>query len=96
MVLKEDSAPEDMLKSLFHVSYLYWLERNLGSEPRGIVEDCGRGGRLRISLDYAQREFGHAQLDGHRLGWTTDGLIARPLPNRIRLGGVEPSLAGGS
>ncbi|CAA6669488.1 unnamed protein product [Spirodela intermedia] len=68
----------------------------LGSEPRGVAEDCGRGGRLRMSLDYVQREFGHAQLDGWRLGWTTDGLIARPLPNRIRLGGVEPSPVGGS
>ena len=91
MVLREESRPEDMLKSLFHVSYLYWLERNLGSEPRGIVEDCGRAGRLRMSLDYAQREFVHVQDDGRRLGWAMEGLIARPLPTRIRLGGVESS-----
>ncbi|XP_078437689.1 root UVB sensitive-like protein (Protein of unknown function, DUF647) [Wolffia australiana] len=89
VVLKEESTPADMLKSLFHVSYLYWLERNLGSEPGGIEADCGRGGRLRISLEYAQREFGHVQTDSRRLGWAADGLIARPQPARIRLGRAD-------
>lgn len=83
VILKEVASPEDMLKSLFHVNYLYWLERNIGIEPRSIADECRPGGRLQISLDYIQREFIHAKCDGSQCGWLTDGLIARPLPNRI-------------
>ncbi|KAJ0970976.1 hypothetical protein J5N97_018935 [Dioscorea zingiberensis] len=88
VILKEGSSPQDMIKSLFHVNYLYWLERNMGFESRGIADDCSPGGRLRISLNYVQREFSHVQHDGSECGWVTDGLIARPLPNRIRPGHV--------
>lgn len=86
VLLKEKSSPHDMLKSLFHVNYLYWLERNVGIKSRGAVNDCMLGGKLQISLDYVQREFSHIQYDGQLAGWVTDGLIARPLPNRIRPG----------
>ncbi|KAH7687072.1 Root UVB sensitive family protein [Dioscorea alata] len=86
VMLKESSSPLDMIKSLFHVSYLYWLERNMWFESRGIADECRPGGRLEISLDYVRREFNHIQRDGSERGWATDGLIARPLPNRIRLG----------
>ncbi|KAL6001756.1 hypothetical protein ACLOJK_041734 [Asimina triloba] len=86
VILKEGCAPHDMLRSLFHVNYLYWLERNVGIESRGVAGDCSPGGRLDISLDYVKREFDHVKHDGLLVGWVTDGLIARPLPNRIRLG----------
>ncbi|KAL7187887.1 hypothetical protein ACSBR1_037856 [Camellia fascicularis] len=93
VILKESSLPQDMLKSLFHVSYLYWLEKNAGIKTRSMVDDCRPGGKLQISLEYIQREFNHVKNDGQLAGWATDGLIARPLPNRIRLGcassGVE-------
>ncbi|KAE8727438.1 Protein root UVB sensitive 1 [Hibiscus syriacus] len=75
---------QDMLKSLFQVNYLYWLERNAGIESRGASNDCRQGGRLRISLEYVQREFNHVKMDSESVGWVTDGLIARPLLNRIR------------
>ncbi|GMJ12558.1 ROOT UVB SENSITIVE 1, WEAK AUXIN RESPONSE 3 [Hibiscus trionum] len=84
VVLKESCCPQDMLKSLFQVNYLYWLERNAGIESRGASNDCRQGGRLQISLEYAQREFNHVKVDSESVGWATDGLIARPLPNRIR------------
>ncbi|KAI0501111.1 hypothetical protein KFK09_019329 [Dendrobium nobile] len=83
VILKEDSSPEDMLKSLFHVNYLYWLEQNVGIAPKSISDECTSGGRLQISLDYIQREFIYIRRDGLQCGWLTDGLIARPLPNRI-------------
>ncbi|KAK1273339.1 hypothetical protein QJS04_geneDACA018995 [Acorus gramineus] len=86
VILKESSSPQDMLKSVFHVNYLYWLERNAVLERRTIAEDCKPGGRLRVSLDYMRREFNYVQQDGQVLGWVTDGLIARPLPTRIRVG----------
>ncbi|KAK8945969.1 hypothetical protein KSP40_PGU008109 [Platanthera guangdongensis] len=86
VILKEDCSAEDMLKSLFHVSYLYWLERNVGMERKSIANECGAGGRLQISLEYAQREFVHAKHDGSQCGWLTDGLVANPLPNRVHLG----------
>ncbi|GLT29983.1 hypothetical protein SLA2020_048100 [Shorea laevis] len=88
VVLKESSSPQDMLKSLFQVNYLYWLERNAGIEASNASTDCRPEGRLQISLDYVQREFNHANIDSESVGWLTDGLIARPLPNRIRLGYV--------
>ncbi|TYJ23078.1 hypothetical protein E1A91_A08G166900v1 [Gossypium mustelinum] len=84
VVLKESCSPQDMLKSLFQVNYLYWLERNAGIESRGASNDCRQGGRLQISLEYVQREFNHVKIDSESVGWVTDGLIARPLPNRIR------------
>lgn len=86
VILKESSLPQDMLKSLFHVSYLYWLEKNAGIKTMSMVDDCRPGGKLQISLEYIQREFNHVKNDGQLAGWATDGLIARPLPNRIRLG----------
>lgn len=84
VVLKEDSSPQDMLKSLFHVNYLYWLEKNAGILATNPGRDCRVGGRLRMSLEYVQREFNHARDDAESAGWVTVGLIARPLPNRIR------------
>ncbi|ONI32183.1 hypothetical protein PRUPE_1G352800 [Prunus persica] len=88
VVLKETSSLQDMLRALFHVNYLYWLEKNAGYEARGTSADCKPGGRLQISLEYVQREFNHVKNDGESMGWVTDGLIARPLPNRVRLGYV--------
>lgn len=86
MVLKEGYSPKDMLKSLFHVNYLYWLEKNVGIESKGAEDDCRPGGKLRISLDYVQREFDHVNHDGSLSGWIVDGLVARPLPCRVRPG----------
>ncbi|XP_028795238.1 protein root UVB sensitive 1, chloroplastic [Neltuma alba] len=88
VVLKDNCSPQDMLKALFQVSYLYWLEKNAGIEGRGTVDDSKPGGRLQLSLDYVEREFNHARNDGESVGWVTDGLIARPLPNRIRPGNM--------
>ena len=89
VVLKENCSQQDMLKALFQVNYLYWLEKNAGIEGRGSLYDCKPGGRLQLSLDYAEREFDHARNDGESVSWITDGLITRPLPNRIRLGNTE-------
>ncbi|KAG7633429.1 Root UVB sensitive family [Arabidopsis suecica] len=86
VMLKESSTPQDMLRSLFQVNYLYWLEKNAGIEPASTYSDCKPGGRLHISLDYVRREFEHAKEDSESVGWVTEGLIARPLPTRIRLG----------
>lgn len=86
VVLKESSSSHDMLKSLFHVNYLYWLEKNVGIKSLGASDDCRPGGKLQISLEYVQREFGHVKCDGELAGWATEGLIARPSPNRIRPG----------
>ncbi|KAL5807613.1 hypothetical protein ACOSQ4_030346 [Xanthoceras sorbifolium] len=89
VVLKENALPQDMLKSLFQVNYLYWLERNAGIVARSAAADCRPGGRLQITLEYVQREFDHVRNDSASVGWVTDGLIARPLPNRIRPGSVD-------
>ncbi|PON82228.1 Root UVB sensitive family [Trema orientale] len=88
VVLKESCSQHDMLKALFHVNYLYWLEKNAGIEARSASLDCKPGGRLQMSLDYVEREFNHVKNDGELVGWATDGLIARPLPNRVRPGSV--------
>nr|GEW79197.1 protein root UVB sensitive 1, chloroplastic [Tanacetum cinerariifolium] len=84
VILKDVCSPQDMLKSMFHVSYLYWLEKNVGLNSIGISDDCGPGGMLQISLEYVEREFNHAKRDGELAGWVTDSLIARPKPHRIR------------
>ncbi|TKY70208.1 root UVB sensitive 1 [Spatholobus suberectus] len=86
VVLKENCSQQDMLKALFQVNYLYWLEKNAGIGGKGALNDSKPGGRLHISLDYVEREFNHVKNDAEFLGWVLDGLIARPLPNRIRLG----------
>lgn len=91
VVLKESSSPQDMLKSVFQVNYLYWLERNAGIEASGACSDCRLGGRLQISLEYVQREFNHVKIDSESVGWVSDGLIARPLSNRIYPGYVGES-----
>lgn len=85
-MLKENCSQQDMLKALFQVNYLHWLEKNAGIGGRGALVDSKPGGRLHVSLDYVEREFTHVKNDGESAGWVTDGLIARPLPNRIRLG----------
>ncbi|XP_057758616.1 protein root UVB sensitive 1, chloroplastic isoform X1 [Arachis stenosperma] len=91
VVLKESCLPLDMLKALFQVNYVYWLEKNAGIVGRGVVNDSKPGGKLHMSLDYVTREFDLVRSDGESVGWTTDGLIARPLPNRIRLGNMASS-----
>lgn len=88
VVLKESCSGQDMLKALFQVNYLYWLEKNAGLKARGTSDDCRTGGLLHISLEYMQREFRHVRNDSVAIGWVVDGLIARPLPNRISLGNV--------
>ncbi|KAI3468525.1 hypothetical protein Pfo_025188 [Paulownia fortunei] len=93
VVLKESSSPQDMLKSLFQVCYLYWLERNAGIKSSTIIDDCKPGARLQLSSEYVQREFNHVKNDGEVAGWVVDGLIARPLPNRVRIGNETASLA---
>lgn len=93
IVLKEGSTLQDMLKSMFHVCYLYWLEKNAGINSSSTRDDCKPGGRLQMSLDYVQREFNHVRNDGEAAGWVTDGLIARPLPNRISIGYATASSA---
>lgn len=83
VMLKESASPVDMLKAVFHVNYLHWLERNAGITARNASNDCRPGGRLQMSLEYVEREFNHVKYDGELAGWLTDGLIARPLTNRI-------------
>ncbi|EEF42558.1 conserved hypothetical protein [Ricinus communis] len=91
VVLKESCSAQDMLKALFQVNYLYWLERNAGLDARGTSADCRSGGRLQVSLEYMQREFSHVRNDSISVGWVADGLIARPLPNRIYPGDLVAS-----
>ncbi|XP_050230870.1 protein root UVB sensitive 1, chloroplastic [Mercurialis annua] len=93
VVLKESYSVQDMLKALFQVNYLYWLEKNAGLESRGTSADCKLGGRLQISLEYMQREFIHVRNDSVAMGWVADGLIARPLPNRICAPNLATSVA---
>ena len=52
-------------------------------ESGSAADECKPGGRLHISFDYVQREYGHIKYDGLQSGWITDGLVARPLPTRI-------------
>ncbi|KAL2517304.1 Protein root UVB sensitive 1 [Abeliophyllum distichum] len=94
VVLKESSSPQDMLKSLFQVNYLYWLEKNAGIKSSNTRDDCRPGGRLQISLDYVLREFNHVKNDGEVAGWVVDGLIARPLPSRVSIGNEAASHPG--
>ena len=93
VALKESSSPQDMLRSLYHVCYLYWLEKNAGIKSSSIVDDCRAGGKLQISLEYVQREFNHVKKDSEVAGWVLDGLIARPLPNRVQVGNGTTSAA---
>ncbi|XP_073135732.1 protein root UVB sensitive 1, chloroplastic [Henckelia pumila] len=92
VVLKESSTAQDMLKSVFQISYLYWLERNAGIKLSTTINDCRLGGLLQISLEYVQNEFNHAKNDSEVAGWIVDGLIARPLANRVRIGSEPASL----
>ncbi|GJY81010.1 reverse transcriptase domain-containing protein, partial [Tanacetum coccineum] len=63
VILKDVCTPQDMLKSMFHVSYLYWLEKNVGLTFIGVSDDCEPGGMLQISLEYVEREFNHPKRD---------------------------------
>ncbi|CAI9095028.1 OLC1v1030880C1 [Oldenlandia corymbosa var. corymbosa] len=83
VALKESCTPQDMLRSLFQVSYLYWLENNAGIKSSSAAVDCKPGGRLQMSLEYTRWEYDHAKGDSEAAGFVTDGLIARPLPYRI-------------
>lgn len=84
VILKEICSPQDMLKSMFHVNYLYWLKKEARLKSISTFDDCGPSGVLRISLEYVEREFNHAKRDGELAGWVTESLVARPLPHRIR------------
>ncbi|KAK9716018.1 hypothetical protein RND81_06G206200 [Saponaria officinalis] len=92
VVLKENALPQDMLRSLYQVNFLYWLETNAGIKSRTVSDDCSPGGKLQISLEYAQREFDHVKHDSELAGWVLDGLIARPLCHRICIDNVSDTL----
>ncbi|KAJ8444852.1 hypothetical protein Cgig2_029783 [Carnegiea gigantea] len=92
VILKESALPRDMLRSLYQVNFLYWLETNAGVKSRNASEDCRPGGKLHLSLEYVQREFNHVKNDSELAGWVTDGLIARPLPHRICLETIRAAL----
>ncbi|GJU99144.1 ribonuclease H-like domain-containing protein [Tanacetum coccineum] len=64
VILKDVCTPQNMLKSMFHVSYLSWLKKNVGLNSTSISDDCGPGGMLQISLEYVEREFNHANVTG--------------------------------
>lgn len=85
VILKESALPRDMLRSLYQINFLYWLETNAGIKSRNASGDCRPGGKLHLSMEYVQREFNHVKNDSELAGWVTDGLIARPLPHRICL-----------
>ncbi|XP_074270586.1 protein root UVB sensitive 1, chloroplastic [Silene latifolia] len=89
VMLKENASPQDMLRSLYQVNFLYWLETNAGIRSRTVSDDCQPGGKLQISLEYAQREFNHVKHDSESAGWLVDGLIARPLFHRICVDNVS-------
>ncbi|KAL9247016.1 hypothetical protein vseg_020488 [Gypsophila vaccaria] len=89
VVLKENASPQDMLRSLYQVNFLYWLETNAGIKSRTVSDDCKPGGKLQISLEYAEREFDHVKHDSELAGWVLDGLIARPLCHRICIDNVS-------
>ena len=88
VILKESASPQDMLQSLYQINFLYWLETNAGIKSKTAFDDCKLGGKLQISLDYTQREFEHVKHDSEIAGWVIDGLIARPMPHRIRVNNV--------
>ncbi|KAH9607517.1 hypothetical protein KSS87_017447 [Heliosperma pusillum] len=89
VMLKENASPQDMLRSLYQVNFLYWLETNAGIRSRTVSDDCRPGGKLQLSLEYAQREFNHVKHDSESAGWLVDGLIARPLFHRICIDNVS-------
>nr|GEZ49015.1 hypothetical protein [Tanacetum cinerariifolium] len=76
VILKDICTPQDMFKSMFHVSYLYLLEKNVGLNSIGISDDRGPGGMLQISLEYVEREFNHAKRDGVLAGVENSGMNA--------------------
>ncbi|KAG6782077.1 hypothetical protein POTOM_011465 [Populus tomentosa] len=77
------------LTNSYSVLYLNYLQQS----ARSISADCRPGGRLRISLEYAQREFNHVKNNSGSMVWVTVGLIARPSPNRVCLGNLASSIA---
>nr|ADE76751.1 unknown [Picea sitchensis] len=74
-----------MLRAMFQVCHLYWLERHLGVESKKIINDCMAGGKLALSHDFMVREFDNVQKKAATVGWYPEGLVARPLPFRVHL-----------
>lgn len=85
VILKSGASPQDMLRAMFQVCHLYWLERHLGVESRKIINDCMAGGKLALSHDFVVREFDNIQKRAATVGWYPEGLVARPLPFRVHL-----------
>ncbi|XP_057845795.1 protein root UVB sensitive 1, chloroplastic isoform X2 [Cryptomeria japonica] len=90
VMLKSGASPQDMLRAMFQICYLYWLERHLVIKSRNIISDCEPGGKLTRSLEYMQREFDALQQNATTVGWLPDGLVARPLPFRLHVDNILP------
>ncbi|KAH9321142.1 hypothetical protein KI387_015781, partial [Taxus chinensis] len=90
VMLKSGASPQDMLRAMFQVCHLYWLERHLGIKSRNIINDCKPGGKLMRSLEYMEREFDSFQQNATIVGWLPDGLVARPLPFRLHVDDILP------
>lgn len=83
VILKNKASPQDMLRAMFQICHLYWLERHLGVESRKIINDCMAGGKLALSHDFMVREFDNLQKKAATVGWYPEGLVARPSPFRV-------------
>ncbi|KAL0312346.1 UNVERIFIED_CONTAM: protein root UVB sensitive 1, chloroplastic [Sesamum radiatum] len=62
------------------------------SSPQDMLKSLFQAwGKAPISLEYVRGEFNHVKNDGEIAGWVVDGLIARPLHNRVRIGNETAS-----
>lgn len=85
VVLKESVTPRDMLRALFQVTIMRDLSVTDAnpSSYRTLVGDCRKGGILEVSHSIMSEKFEQMQQRLSLAGWVSEGLVARPSPNRL-------------
>ncbi|KAG6557415.1 hypothetical protein Mapa_000684 [Marchantia paleacea] len=82
VVLKDAASPRDMLRAMVQLMYIYNSDKDQNMSA-GIIRDCSRDGILRVTYNLMDKNFDSITGVLAEGGWVSDGLVARPAPNRL-------------
>ncbi|KAL3692472.1 hypothetical protein R1sor_006123 [Riccia sorocarpa] len=90
VVLKENASPRDMLRALVQLIYIYNYGKERTEASSGIEKDSSsRDGILRVTYNLMDENFDKITRALADRNWVSDGLVARPAPNRLTQGVVR-------
>ncbi|KAL2619915.1 hypothetical protein R1flu_000120 [Riccia fluitans] len=87
VVLKDTASPRDMLRAMVQSIYMYNYCQGREDASGGVIKGCSsRDGILRVTYNLMDENFDRITAALADRDWVSDGLVARPAPNRLTEG----------